>query len=311
MFCAWCFYKPITIIKLIIQFYQFRPKVVNLHFPDHQLFECYILMCLFRFKLIISLHGDEVERLNRLSKISIRYYFYNKLFSSSICITGCSNYLLNQFKRKFNDIDSDKCYPMYNGVSEIFINQRIINNKKQHITCITRFVPKKGIDLFFKATTEVNSHKLLLAGGDQDELLQLGLKKGRKVVLMGRLESDEIAKYLSRCHINILPSKKEPYGILVAEALCCGSPIIATNVGGIPEVINLAKLNLSKDEKKVFDNWVLIVQPNVDSIKNGIKNILKNNNDDIKNYLSLVPKFRSIYYWPERLRHFHSVLDRV
>ena len=42
----------------------------------------------------------------------------------------------------------------------------------------------------------------------------------------------------------------EAYGILLAEALCCGSPVVITNVGGISETISLAKNNLNSDEEK-------------------------------------------------------------
>ena len=92
LFFAWFLFKPVTLIKLIIKFIQFKPTVVNLHFPDHQLLECYLLMLLFRFKLIISLHGNEVERMRTLSKRSIRYYLYNKLFTSNMGIKAkCRN----------------------------------------------------------------------------------------------------------------------------------------------------------------------------------------------------------------------------
>ena len=51
---AYTFLKPITFIQLIIYFIVNRPKIVNLHFPDHQLLECVILQKIFRFKLKIS-----------------------------------------------------------------------------------------------------------------------------------------------------------------------------------------------------------------------------------------------------------------
>ena len=53
--------------------------------------------------------------------------------------------------------------------------------------------------------------------------------------------------------ITIIPSLIEPYGIFVAEALCSGSPIVATNVGGIPEVVNIAKNKLRT--KKIEINF--------------------------------------------------------
>ena len=82
LFFAWLIMKPVTLFKLLIHFFRTRPDVVNLHFPDQQLFECYLLKLMFRFKLIISLHGNEVERMGILKKRTLRYYFYEKLFYS-------------------------------------------------------------------------------------------------------------------------------------------------------------------------------------------------------------------------------------
>ena len=68
LFFAWLIMKPVTLFKLLIHFFRTRPDVVNLHFPDQQLFECYLLKIMFRFKLIISLHGNEVEKMGILKK---------------------------------------------------------------------------------------------------------------------------------------------------------------------------------------------------------------------------------------------------
>ena len=68
----------------------------------------------------------------------------------------------------------------------------------------------------------------------------------------------EIFELMSMAKITVVPSRNDSFGIVVAEALCSGSPVIATNVGGIPEVIALAKRKLDKNEELVFDNFVLI-----------------------------------------------------
>ena len=113
LFFAWLIMKPVTLFKLLIHFFRTRPDVVNLHFPDQQLFECYLLKLMFRFKLIISLHGNEVERMGILKKRTLRYYFYEKLFYSAEYITGCSKYLLDEFQKIFPQIKSAKYFTIH------------------------------------------------------------------------------------------------------------------------------------------------------------------------------------------------------
>ena len=71
-------------------------------------------------------------------KKSIKYYFYNKIFQSAYCITGCSKYLINKFKLVFPDIDYNKYVILYNGVSNEFINHKIYNRKSKFIFSASR-----------------------------------------------------------------------------------------------------------------------------------------------------------------------------
>jgi len=281
---------------------------VNLHFPDHQLLECYLLMLLFRFKLIISLHGNEVERMRTLSKKSIKYYLYNKLFISAVKITGCSQYLLDQFHVLFPHLNRKKYIPLHNGVNEKYFEQPLFVNKNEYIFSAARFVPKKGFELLLGATQKFTGNQLLIAGGDENDFLTLGLKKREGLILLGPLSRDELAKHLAVTKLTVVPSKIEPYGIIVAEAICCGSPVVATNVGGIPEVIALVTEKLSPNEKEIFNRWVKLVEPNVESIRNGIDALL-NNNGSIEDYINLVPKFREQFFWGKRLEKYLSILN--
>ena len=305
LFFAWLFLKPVTLLKLIIHFLRNRPYVVNLHFPDHQLFECYLLKLLFRFKLIISLHGNEVERMGTLKKKTLRRHFYNKLFNSAVFITGCSQYLLNEFQEIFPQKDSEKCFTVHNGVGALYLTQLLTENKNNNIFTATRFVPKKGLELLFEAFQQDTDIALLIAGGDEKELEKLKIRIIKGTSLLGKLSPADLANHLSNSRITVIPSKNEPYGIIVAEAICCGSPVVATKIGGIPEVITLAKKDLSEKEEKVFNIWVKLVEPETGSIRAGMNEILENK-DSIDEYIEIIPKVRKQFSWHQRLKEFNN-----
>lgn len=307
LFFAWLIMKPVTLFKLIVHFFRTRPDVVNLHFPDQQLFECYLLKLIFRFKLIISLHGNEVERMGILKKRTLRYYFYEKLFYSAEYITGCSTYLLDEFQKIFPQMESGKYFTIHNGVGELYLAQNVTENKINHIFTAARFVPKKGFELLIEAFQKKTDGVLLIAGGNKKELEKLGFEIKNGISLLGKLSPAEMATQLAESKMTIAPSIIEPYGIIVAEAICCGSPVVATNVGGIPEVIALAKKNLNSIEQGVFDDWVKLVDPEVAAIRAGIDILLKNYNG-LEEYIKLVPKVRKEFSWSKRLNQYHNLL---
>jgi glycosyltransferase involved in cell wall biosynthesis len=85
----------------------------------------------------------------------------------------------------------------------------------------------------------------------------------------GAIEHDEIVCLLNSSDILVLPSYREGVPNVIMEALACGLPVVATNVGGIPEIINtkngiLLKSHNMKDivqgiEKCMMQVW----SPNV------------------------------------------------
>jgi len=263
---------------------------------------------IFDFKLIISLHGNEVERFSLLKKTELRYKYYNYLFESSTLITGCSKYLINKLKNIFPNINSGKCMHLYNGVNKQFLDQDVLKMKNNSIFAAGRFTPVKGFDLLIDAFNSQDDLQLFIAGGEKQELSSLGLELKEGILILGELSAKELAMYMSKSKITVIPSRIDSFGIAVAEALCCGSPIVATNVGGIPEVIELAKRELDLHEISIFNKWVILVEPNVSSIRNGI-NSIKKNGASIEEYLLLVSKIRSQFHWPLRLNQYQSVIE--
>jgi N-acetyl-alpha-D-glucosaminyl L-malate synthase BshA len=81
--------------------------------------------------------------------------------------------------------------------------------------------------------------KLLLVGDGPDQALvrDLASQKGlcHKVEFLG--EIDEVESIIAAADVALFPSESESFGLSMLEAQACGVPVVTTNVGGLPEVI--------------------------------------------------------------------------
>ena len=87
----------------------------------------------------------------------------------------------------------------------------------------------------------MTSHDLLLAGDGPEraalEQLARDLKLGEKVKFLGRAERPVAVSLFKGCSFFVLPSRLEPQGIVNLEAMACGKAVIASKVGGVPEIV--------------------------------------------------------------------------
>lgn len=79
-----------------------------------------------------------------------------------------------------------------------------------------------------------------------------------QVRFLKRLEPEELAEEMNSCKAFLLPSEYETFSVVCAESLCCGTPVYASDVGAIPELVN------ATNGKLVQNNWkeVLVAQAN-------------------------------------------------
>ncbi|MEM3640986.1 MAG: glycosyltransferase family 4 protein [Candidatus Bathyarchaeia archaeon] len=161
------------------------------------------------------------------------------------------NYILNL------GADPRKTEVLYNGVdinrfkpsaSKKDVKQFLGLSKDSFIVLtVRRLVYKNGIDLLLESArvaVEKNPKLLfLVAGGGPDferislKIREFKLEKNFK--LLGFVSDELLPLYYNASDVFVLPSKSgEGMPLVLLEAMACGLPIIATNVGGVPEIVN-------------------------------------------------------------------------
>ena len=153
-----------------------------------------------------------------------------------------------------------------------------LGSHEKVILYVGRFDERKGIETLVKACSllkekDVQNLKLLIVGGSSEDMPdgderkrienlvdQLGLKES--TVFAGRIGHDVLPLYYTAADVCVIPSHYEPFGLVAIEAMACGVPVVASNVGGLKFTI-------------IPEETGLLVEPkNIEAFANGIHRIL-------------------------------------
>lgn len=170
-----------------------------------------------------------------------------------------------------------------------FKMQKRLDERGNYVGYIGRLSEEKGILNFLTAISELSkrndSINFLIGGnGDLRSVVENYLYRENltdKVTFVGWIPHDEIARYLNEFRLLVLPSYTEGPSYIIVEAMACGTPVLATRVGAIPDIV--------KDEETGFimenNSPQCIVQnveralshPNLDMIANNAREFVKRN----------------------------------
>jgi D-inositol-3-phosphate glycosyltransferase len=148
-------------------------------------------------------------------------------------------------------VDVSHFYPIPADEARDYIG---VNSDDQMVLFVGRIEPLKGVDILIQAMSclnlrEVTGNKqisLTIIGGDPDvnaaemsaEMARLqkmsnDLCMGKMVVFLGKRSQDTLPYYYSSADVVVMPSHYESFGMVALEAMACGTPVIASQVGGL------------------------------------------------------------------------------
>jgi D-inositol-3-phosphate glycosyltransferase len=146
-------------------------------------------------------------------------------------------------------VDLSHFYPIPADEAKMFVG---LKPDDRMVLFVGRIEPLKGVDTLIQAMSCVklkDAHKpvhLAIIGGEPDaspqemsaEMARLQklcdeLAVGQTVVFLGKRGQDTLPYYYSAAEVVVMPSHYESFGMVALEAMACGAPVIASEVGGL------------------------------------------------------------------------------
>lgn len=303
----------------------FRPEVVNVHFPDHQIRLVLALRRGFEFRLVVSLHGHDIERarvrdsVGDVSEEPVAIERLQLILREADAVTACSQHLLDQAILLEPSI-AGKGQVIHNGVDpERFTDKSFHFHPRPYAFAFGRLTRKKGFDMLLDAFAQAEAalpETDLIIAGEGEEWNALGLQAQRlgladRVHLRRRATPEEVVRLMNGSAFVVVPSRSEPFGIVALEAIAAGKPVLATRTGGLAEF--LTEFTEDHVESEHAENLlfgsapvVTLVNPNVAELATGIRQMFALGDSyagEISDY-----QIPDKYSWAQVARRYESVL---
>jgi len=232
---------------------EFRPDILHVQCFGPNGAYAAALSFLTRAPLVLTLQGETVMDDHDIYERSVSLRAALRLgFCQATAVTACSAFTLADAQRFglkpgkgkviFNGVRLDEAGSMHWRGSDDAPPEPV--PFERYVLAMGRVVEKKGFDLLLDAFARVPYSQGigLVIGGDGNALGSLrtravNLGIADRVYLPGRLGRSSVASLMRGADVFVMPSRIEPFGIVVLEAWREGTAVIATRHGGPPEFI--------------------------------------------------------------------------
>ena len=221
--------------------------------------------------LVLSVRGSDIHLLGKGLLQRLNQHIYRRMDR----IVAVSEDIARKLEEA--GVEPDKLRVVYNGVDQRFKPADKLEMRRQLVLpqeCflvlfVGLLVPIKGLDVLLRALGQVGDQRLHCAivgdgplkGELETEVRQLKLDK--QVRFCGRRPTAEIPAWINAADVLVLPSRSEGRPNVVLEAQACGVPVIATRVGGTPELVRDGVNGLlidSEDVEALAQRLVLLMK---------------------------------------------------
>src|SRR4030042_4208197 len=251
---------------------------------DFDVINTYLPKCSLLVSLVNLLHRIPIcctllnaiihEKLNGFQKgiYPLLYFILSRM---------CDGFIVNSENNKQNFMKTSRIggniiKVIYSGIEmDEFINVPAVAKIKGKLVLgyVGRLSPEKGPYYLLKALTYLNDidYECLIVGdgpirSELENYVEANKLKG-KVIFMGY--QDKIANFINKMDVVVVPSLNETFGLTIIETFALKKTVIASNVGGIPEVVTHGETGFlfPARDSLALSEWILYIYNNKEKIK--------------------------------------------
>jgi glycosyltransferase involved in cell wall biosynthesis len=167
------------------------------------------------------------------------------------------------------------------------------------VLCVSNLVPIKGVDILVRAMLSVTDDVKLVVVGDGaelDRLRRLAVRIGvsERILFAGKQPPDDVPLWMAAANVVALASRAEGHPNVILESLASGTPVVATRVGGVPEILT-------------SERFGVVVEPeDPEALASGIRAALSSEWDD-----AVLRREGQRRTWDDVAREIVAELDRT
>jgi glycosyltransferase involved in cell wall biosynthesis len=174
------------------------------------------------------------------------------------------------------------------------------------ILYVGSLIKRKGVVYLLEAMASIvrayPSCRLVIVGGGPErpslENVASNLDLNEQVTFAGSQTPDQVLNWMQRAKLFVLPSVEEGLGVVLLEALACGIPIVASHVGGIPEVVTP-------------DVGVLVPPADANSLAEAIGQLLGDDHQWAQMSANARARAENHYDWHQIAAQFITIYERI
>jgi len=193
--------------------------------------------------VVITARGSDV---NLLPQFALPRRWIRWAAGRAAAVIAVSQALKDEIARL--GVPESKVSVLRNGVDlELFrpLERSIVRNelglRGRTLLCVGNLLRSKGQDVAIEALASLQDAELVIVGEGPDrrqfESLARSLNVANRVRFVGGVPQEELARYYSAADVLVHASLREGWPNVLLEALACGTPIVASRVGGAAEIV--------------------------------------------------------------------------